>query len=358
MANLIKGALKSVDKLLNSPVDPQGIKKVLNTLNPLSKHEEVTKTIEKKSNIASQEHNGITWIDIKDTTKKDLLEFFENYPFHPLHIEACLARGQLDRVENEEKYLFVLIHSPSYQGSQTRIVAKKVCFFVGKDYVITVHENSPVVSGLYQTCQDDENERNEFFKKSSVFLAYHILNTLFKDSAEYRKEVLEKLEEIEDIVFDVKVSGVQKISKLRQEVVRLKRITSAFRRILQDLAVNQSPYTAGMTRYYKNLANEANNLWDTLDEASQTIEIYKDADITVSTEKTNKVLTLLTIVFTLTIPTTILGTFYGMNIILPGGIDSGSWNLLGPYSMFFTILGLSIISILVMLWYFKHKNWF
>ena len=38
-----------------------------------------------------------------------------------------------------------------------------------------------------------------------------------------------------------------------------------------------------------------------------------------SQEKTNKILAVLTIVFTPSISATVIGTFYGMNINLPGG---------------------------------------
>lgn len=357
MANLLKKVLASLDKALNTPIETGGLKNILQSLNLLSKKSTEERKIENDA-IILQKHNEITWIDIKNPTKKELSEFFKDYPFHPLHIEACLSRGQLDRIEPEEKYLFVLIHNPSYQESQARIVAKKVCLFIGKNYVITVHENSAVVRDLFQLCQENEKEREEFFKKSPVFLSYSILNALFKDTAQYRKEILEELEGIEDLVFDIKVSGVFEISQLRQKIVRLKRITSSFRKVLQELSLDSSPYTVGMTRYYKSLANEANNLWDTLEEASETIEIYKDADVTVSTEKTNNILSLLTIVFTLTIPTTILGTFFGMNILLPGGIEAGSWDFLGPYTTLIVVCGISITSIIAMLWYFKYRDWF
>ena len=44
------------------------------------------------------------------------------------------------------------------------------------------------------------------------------------------------------------------------------------------------------------------------------MEIYKDTDFMLSSEKSNKILAVLTIIFTLAIPATVIGTFYGMNI--------------------------------------------
>ena len=60
-----------------------------------------------------------------------------------------------------------------------------------------------------------------------------------------------------------------------------------------------------------------------MEEAKETVEIYKDTDYMLSQEKTNKILGVLTIVFTLSIPATVIGTFYGMNINLPGGSETG-----------------------------------
>lgn len=71
-----------------------------------------------------------------------------------------------------------------------------------------------------------------------------------------------------------------------------------------------------------------------------------------STEKTNKILAVLTIIFTLSIPAALVGAFYGMNITLPGGIETGSWNFFGLYTTFIILISISIVPAIVMLWYF------
>ena len=86
------------------------------------------------------------------------------------------------------------------------------------------------------------------------------------------------------------------------------------------------------------------------------MEIYKDTDFMLSTEKTNKVLAALTIVFTFAIPGTVIGTFYGMNINLPGGINDHS-TLLGPYTSLIIITLASIIPVALMFGYFKKLGW-
>jgi magnesium transporter len=76
-----------------------------------------------------------------------------------------------------------------------------------------------------------------------------------------------------------------------------------------------------------------------------------------STEKTNKILAVLTILFTLSIPSTVIGSFYGMNINLPGGLETGAWNFFGTYTTLIVILIISTFSALLMIWYFRRLGW-
>ena len=75
-----------------------------------------------------------------------------------------------------------------------------------------------------------------------------------------------------------------------------------------------------------------------------------------STEKTNKVLAILTIIFALAIPATVIGTFYGMNINLPGGLEDEvmSW---GPYTTLIVIILASAVPASLMFWYFRKVGW-
>jgi magnesium transporter len=112
-----------------------------------------------------------------------------------------------------------------------------------------------------------------------------------------------------------------------------------------------------LTLYYDNVNDHMDTVIEILEESRETIEIYKDTDFMLSTEKTNKILGILTILFTLSIPATVTGTFYGMNIELPGGIDTGSPQFFGSYTTFIVIMLLSITSAFFMVWYFRKLGW-
>ena len=108
--------------------------------------------------------------------------------------------------------------------------------------------------------------------------------------------------------------------------------------------------------YYNDVEDHVDKIIETLAEAKETIEIYKDVYHMLGTEKANKILSILTIIFTLSIPLTVIGTFYGMNINMPGRIE-GSPTFFGPYTTMITVIIVSIIPTLLMYWYFRRAGW-
>jgi magnesium transporter len=112
-----------------------------------------------------------------------------------------------------------------------------------------------------------------------------------------------------------------------------------------------------LTEYYNDVEDHINKVLEVLESSRETIEIYKDTDFMLNTEKANQILAILTIVFTFSIPATVVGTFYGMNINLPGGIETGPWTFLGTYTTLIIVLTISTAFALVMYWYFHKVGW-
>jgi magnesium transporter len=159
-------------------------------------------------------------------------------------------------------------------------------------------------------------------------------------------------------VFDERISIPRQISLLRREITTLRRMVIHLRRTVVDLSKDVQRFSKeDLAPYFKDIQDHIEKVTEALEEAKETIEIYKDTDYMLSQEKTNKILAVLTIVFTLSIPATVIGTFYGMNINLPGGFVTGSWNQLGPYTSLIFVLVISSISALLMVLYFRRLGW-
>lgn len=314
----------------------------------------------RKGSTKVQKHHSITWVDIQNPTRREINKLTTEYPFHSLHLEDSLLAAPSPLLEKEKDYLFLLLQMPVQDATEGKIVASQVGIFLGKDYLITTHTDTvPELRQLFDECEANKEQRSAYFDKSSGYLLYSVLELLLRNVSDLVRSILEELDAIEDRVFDARTSDATHIGQLRQKIVRLRRTILPLKIIMADLPTDVSSFAHdSLTRYYRNIIRLVDRLAETADEAKETIEIYKDADFTASTAKTNEILAILTIIFTLAIPATIMGTFYGMNVPIPGGNEVGPWTFLGPYTTFILVLAVSVASAVYMFWYFKKQKWF
>ena len=171
-------------------------------------------------------------------------------------------------------------------------------------------------------------------------------------------KVVGNLDDIEDAVFDDKITVVKEISFLRREITTLRRVVAPLKRTVLEMTRDIQKFSdEDLTQYFDDVKDHIDKVLEVLEASKETIEIYKDTDFMLNTERTNKILTVLTILFTLSIPVTVLGTFYGMNVNLPGGNETGNWNFFGIYTTMIVVVTISIAMALLMLWYFRRLGW-
>ncbi|MBI2337751.1 magnesium transporter CorA family protein [Candidatus Daviesbacteria bacterium] len=364
MTKTLKDTLKEIQILLGKPHKKiaEAFKYYLYFLNPAENGEKEVVTTYKTEKIQTLQQGKITWVDVRDPTRKQISELAQKYPFHPLHLEDCISKSQFPKIEqsDEDKYLFLLFRFPQLHERDGNISTRQFCFFLGKNYLVTIHENSDnIISNIFDSCKENPQQRQAYINNSPSHLLYTIIEQLTDDLTPLLKKILIEVESAEDIVFDDKVSGVYQIGQLRRKIISLKRIIGPLRVLLKDIQDKINKFTRrNLTVYFVDITHRIDRAWETLEEARETVDIYKDADFISSTEKTNRILAVLTIIFTLSIPATLIGTFYGMNILLPGGLETGPLTFWGNYTTLIIILAVSATPAIVMLLYFRKKGWF
>jgi magnesium transporter len=174
------------------------------------------------------------------------------------------------------------------------------------------------------------------------------------------RKIIANLDEIEDRVFDETKPVARSIALLRREINKLRRIVNPLKKFVLEIAKNIKRFSERedeeLTLFFDDIIDHIDKVIETLEESRETMEIYKDTDFVLSNEKTNKVLAVLTIIFTLAIPSTVIGTFYGMNVNLPGG-NGDNLMILGPFTAFIIIIIASAIPAILMFAYFKKLGW-
>jgi magnesium transporter len=303
------------------------------------------------------------WIDLQNPDRNDVEKLAKKYNFNALNIEDCMTKFELPKLDSYDDHFFVILHFPPLAQKTGILKNSQLSIFVGKNFLVTVHQGDlkPLVE-LVDICKtsSDQQRKNRLLGKSSGLLVHEIIDVLVDDLLHTSRKIIANLDEIEDRVFDEVKPVARNIALLRREINRLRRIANPLKKFVLEIAKNVKRFSERdddeLTLYYDDVIDHIDKVIETLEESRETMEIYKDTDFVLSTEKTNKVLGMLTIIFTLAIPSTVIGTFYGMNVNLPGGIGVDLM-VLGPFTTFIFIIVASAIPAIMMFAYFKKLGW-
>lgn len=301
--------------------------------------------------------NGkLAWTDIADPTPEQTAMLGRDYGFDQLDLQDCLS-GKVTKLEDRGDYMFLLLHFPEVDA-QGLVGSNRVSMFLGKDYLVTLRPSKlKSVGQLFQSCREDEKERDSLMK-SSTYVAYQIINSQLDSIFSILDVQQGQLDRIEAVVFDEKKPQARPINHARRRIAALGKILFSLRANLPDLSKGQKFSPANLSAYFSDLNHKITLASRTVDEMKELLEIYKDTDYMTTTNKTNSVLVLLTIFFTLTIPATLITSFYGMNVPLPGAFTTGPFTFAGEYSTLLVVLIIMVVPAAIMIYYFRRGGWF
>jgi len=317
--------------------------------------------VEKK--IENIQGNEFAWIDLQNPDREDVEKLAAKYNFNELNIEDCMTKFELPKLDSYDDHFFVILHFPPLAQKIGISKNSQLSIFIGKDFLVTVHQGDlkPLVE-LVDTCKSDLDQemKSRLLGESSGDLLHEIIDALVDDLLHTSRKIIANLDEMEDNVFDESKPVARSIALLRREINRLRRISVPLKKFVLEIAKNVKRFSDNsddeLSLYFDDVIDHIDKVIETLEESRETMEIYKDTDFVLSNEKTNKVLAVLTMIFTLAIPSTVIGTFYGMNVNLPGGIGDNVM-IIGPFTTFIVIILASAIPAIIMFAYFKKLGW-
>ncbi len=305
-------------------------------------------------NIETIAWEDLVWTNITNPTEKEMDYLAHNFPFHPLDLDDCLSRIQRPKVDEYKDYLFLIFHYSVFNRQTQVSTHEQVAVFIGEKYLVSVHNGGlKTLVKFFRECQIDDMVRKENFQYGSGYLLYRILDRAVDAYFPILDKILSWAEEVEDRVFDETVEAAQELASLRRDVIAQRRIMFPSRQVLADLENKIKRFTKmDISVYYGDLMDHVNKICDTLDEAREIIEVYKDTDFILGTDRVNRVMRVLTILSTVVLPFLVVSSLYGMNVVLPGGLEGKGHG--ATFAVLMVLTGLIAAGMLV---FFRRKHW-
>jgi magnesium transporter len=310
---------------------------------------------QKEERIQSITQGKLTWFYIENPTSREVEFLDQRFHFHPLDLDDVLSRIQRPKIDEYEDYLFLVLHFPVFDKQNRITRPSEVDIFIGENYIVTVHcsANLKPLAKFFHECELHEESRETYLGRSSGFLLYHILDRLVTYCFPILNKITQNIDDIEDIIFEKTVpQTVHRISLLRRDLISFRRVIHPQIAVIETLENEEYPFLKEEQEiYFGDIADHIRKIWDGLEDCKEVVDGLAETSNWLTSNRIQEIMRVLTIVMAVITPATLVTSFFGMNIPLPGGIEPG--NLL-PFGILFGIVALVGLGMLIFL---RHRRW-
>jgi magnesium transporter len=308
------------------------------------------KNLEKKPlNLKTVTWNDLTWVDVVQPTPEVAKYLADNYHFNALDLEDALSPRQLPKIEEYQQYLFVMVHMSVFDKGTRVSQRKQWSAFVGQNFLITLRPSEfKVVDELFRECELNTDTREQYLSHGSGYLLYQIFDRAIDRYFRVLEKILNLIEDIEDNVFKEGIEVGREVGILRRDIITQKRVMFPTRTLIAELEKKLKNYTKiDLNLLFSDLMDHMNKICETLDEYTETIEVFKDADYAMSGYRANRTVRILAVLFAVGLPFLVVT---GLYLIVPGSVDKDS------LQTFWLLLTGIIIFIAAILYFFRRQH--
>jgi magnesium transporter len=183
------------------------------------------------------------------------------------------------------------------------------------------------------------------------YLFHIIIDDLVDNYTPILDHLDEMIDAMEDEVFhQPSQDSMVRILQMKKNITTMRRIGLYQREMLNRLSRGEfSLITQQEMIYYRNVYDHLVRMSDMADSYRDTVSGLLDAYLSVTSNRLNQVMKVLTIISTIFLPLGVITGFFGMNFVhLPGS----QWE----YGVAATAVFMGIVA-LIMLWIFKRNRW-
>ena len=285
------------------------------------------------------------WIDIVNPSLAELQNVAAEFSLHPTSVQDFLDPDHLPKVEEFEHFLFIITRiydqEQKHDADTIQEVSRKIAIFCGKDFIITIHRSEqPFLAILH--------EKNVLQNKCKnvMHLLYLIMN-----------KVIQSYEQTEDLLaaeidfYESKIFLKSRVPNLLKNLYQIKRKSSVISRILflSKSIVHRLQEGERRDPLYRDVLDNFIQIETGYDQINEQINNLLSLYLSISAQRTNEVIRVLTIFSVFFMPLTFIVGIYGMNFKVMPEID---WQ----YGYAYAIVLMIAVTIAIYFW-FKRKGW-
>jgi magnesium transporter len=298
----------------------------------------------------SKTKDGVRWININGIHDTEILETIgKSFEIHPLVMEDIAHADQRPKMDEFDTYAYLVVQMVRYDDEHHQISTEQLSIVIQGNTLISFQEQP---GDLFEGIRDRLRKNVGKGRRSGVeYLMYSLLDTIVDNYFVVLEKIGDRLDEIEvNLLGNATTEDVNGLHGIKRELIYLRKAVWPMREVINSLSKSALIQKNQITEIYlRDVYDHCVRAIDTLETYREMSSSLMDMYLSSLSNKMNTVMKTLTIISTIFIPLTFIVGVYGMNF-------TNMPELSMPYS-YGIVWALMIILSLIMIRYFKKKDW-
>jgi len=252
--------------------------------------------------------NSYQWIDITAPTEDELIEIGNKFNIHPYSLKDCLEPDHIPKFELQDNYQFIIARLliEDYQLAQINTIQQatsKVAIFSSDNFIITIHR---LPLRFMEEIKSKYLDRGRCPTPNEVIvrILWYIIQTYGRYSMELAKEI---------DVFEERIFLKNLSSLMMKNLYYLKRKTHIAYKLLQLTGGVINSIDSKDKIAFHDLRDSHLKIQSEFAQNAEDVNNVLHFYLSISSQKTNEVMRILTVFSAFFLPLTFIVGIYGMN---------------------------------------------
>lgn len=307
--------------------------------------------IEKIENVFSAKDDGnVSWINIDGIHDTELIaKLGDAFGLHQLLLEDVVNTEQRPKLDDYDEYIFIVLKMLQCEEKTGDLDIEQVSLIFGEGWVITLQERP---GDTFEHVRERiRNSKGRIRKHGADYLAYALIDAIVDNYFVALESIGLKIEDVEAALAEnVEPELSSKIHRMKREAISLRHSIWPLREIISGFQRTGSKLITEDTGYFlRDLYDHTIQVMDTVETYRDILSGMLDTYLSISSNRMNEVMKVLTIIATIFIPLTFIAGIYGMNFQHMPELE-WKWG----YPAVLGVMGLVVAGMLI---FFRRKKW-
>jgi magnesium transporter len=288
------------------------------------------------------------WVEIGEPSREGEQILTGTFGIHPLLVEDIFGERSVPKIEEQEGYLYVVVHALRPGSDPTRAEMGVLDFVIGDTFLLTQHREGPATERLRARLEESPH----LLQQGAAWLAHAFIDAVIDRFPPFMEDLRTRIDAVEARVLLVAYDERHLLAEafaLKRSVLALCRIAHHQRDILRQLSRAEYPQIPRAARpYFRDVYDHFMRVAEEAETYRDVVSGAVDAYLNVQSYRMNDTVKRLTLISTVMLPLNFIASFYGMNVWIPGSSSRWGW---------LCVLGL-MATVSVGVWtFFKIRKW-